>query len=726
LETADVWLLTAFQLHGILFVSGATMNLRRITLAALFTCLSGMVAAAQTSPDPQVQKNAQPQAKPGTEAAEQQVAPSPRADAYYNYAIGHLFEQKYEMTNQAEYATQAIDAYKKAYALDPKSPVIGERLAEMYWKAQRVHEAVTEAQELLKRDPNDLQTRRLLGRIYLRSLGDLSSNAQSEMAERAIEQYKEVYRLDPTDSESALWLARLYRLRNEHEKAEEVLRSLLKQDPENEPAVEQLTQLLLDEGKSADAVLLLESITSRTPSPALLDLLGDAYTQTHDLAKAEAAYRKAMELDPSELSHVRGLGQTLLAEEKFADALAVYQKLSDLMPDDSDVYLRLAQIYRELHQLDHAEENLLKARQYAPGSLEVMYNEAMLYEAQGRYEDAIRVLSDAVSGLKSQSPVLPSRRRSLAILYQQLGQLYRDTQNFQAAIYTFEELGRLGEEEDRRSRMLIMDTYRAAKDLPKALQAGKDALAKYPSDPGLRTSDALLLGENGQTDEAVKVLRSQLTKTEADRDIYLNIAQVYERGRRYKEAEESARTAEAIPGEPHDNEMVWFLLGAIYERQKFYDRAEVEFKKALDVNPRSGPVLNYYGYMLGDLGIRLDEAEALVQRALKEEPLSGAYLDSLGWIYYRENKLAEAEATLRKAVQRDSHDATIRSHLADVYAKSGRTDLAAIEWEKSLAEWHRSLPADVETEKIAEIEKKLSQVKHRVAQKSSPQDAKPQ
>jgi tetratricopeptide (TPR) repeat protein len=726
LETADVWLLTAFQLHGILSVSGATMNLRRITLAALFTCLFGIVAAAQTPPDPQVQKNAQSQFKADAPPSEAPVAPSPRAEAYYNYAMGHLFEQQYEVTNQPEFATQAIDAYKKAYALDPKSPVIGERLAEMYWKAQRIHEAVTEAQELLKRDPNDLQTRRLLGRIYLRSLGDLTSSAQSEMAARAIEQYSEVYRLDPTDSESALWLARLYRLRNEHEKAEEVLRSLLKQDPENEAAVEQLTQLLLDEGKSADAVLLLESVTNRTPSPALLDLLGDAYTQTHDLAKAEGAYRKAMDLDPSELSHVRGLGQTLLAEEKFADALTVYQKLADLMPDDSDVYLRLAQIYRELHQLDHAEENLLKARQYAPGSLEVMYNEAMLYEAQGRYEDAIRVLSDAVTGLKSQSPVQPSRRRSLAILYQQLGQLYRDTQNFQAAVYTFEELGRLGEEEDRRSRLLIMDTYRAEKDLPKALQAGKDALAKYPSDQGLRTSDALLLGENGQTDEAVKILRSQLSKTEADRDIYMNIAQVYERGRRYKEAEEAARTAEAIPGDPHDNEMVWFLLGAIYERQKFYDRAETEFKKTLEVNPRNGPVLNYYGYMLGDLGIRLDEAEALVQRALKEEPHSGAYLDSLGWIYYRENKLTEAEATLRKAVERDSHDATIRSHLADVYAKSGRTDLAAIEWEKSLAEWHRALPADVENDKIAEIEKKLSQVKHRVAQKSSPQDAKPQ
>src|SRR5207244_4794751 len=228
--------------------------------------------------------------------------------------------------------------------------------------------------------------------------------------------------------------------------------------------------LLMDEGKSQEAVTLLEGITAHSPAPVLLDLLGDAYTQTHELAKAEQAYRKAADLDPSELSHQRGLGQTLFGEEKYPQALAVYQKISDVMPDDSDVYLRIAQIYRELHQLDKAEANLVKARQYAPGSLEVMYNEAMLYQAQGRYEDAIRVLSDAVTGITGQSPAVPSRRRSLAILYQQLGQLYRDTQNYQAAIYTFEELGHLGEEEDRRARMLIMDTYRAAKDLSKALQ----------------------------------------------------------------------------------------------------------------------------------------------------------------------------------------------------------------------------------------------------------------
>src|SRR5450631_1316853 len=713
------------------FSFGAFMILQRVFLAVLAAGLTGGASLCQTSGGSEATPSQDQSATSSDQGSDQgsnagsgvnseAAKTTPRADAYYNFTMGHIYEQQYETTSKPEYASQAIDAYKKAYALDPKSPVIGERLAEMYWKAQRTHEAVTEAQALLKRDPSDLQSRRLLGRIYLRSLGDFSAgNGQSEVVERAIEQYAEIYRLDPTDSESALWLARLYRLRNDHDKAEEVLRGMLKEDPENEPAIEQLTQLLLDEGKAPEAIALLEEVTRRSPSPAMLDLLGDAYTQSHDLPKAEAAYRKATELDPSELSHQRGLGQTLMAEEKYSDALAVYQKLTDLMPDDAEVYLRMAQIYRELHDLGKAEDNLVKARQYAPGSLEVMYNEAMLYQAQGRNEDAIRVLSDAVAGIKGQTSGLPSRGRSLAILYQQLGQLYRDTQNYQAAIFTYQELGRIGEEEDRRARLLLMDIYRAAKDLPKALQTGKEAVAKYPGDLPIRSSEALLLGESGQTEEGVKMLRSQMGGKAGDRDIYLNIAQVYERGRRYKEAEDAAKAAEVLPGQPRDNEMVWFLLGAIYERQKLFDRAEEQFRKVLTVNPRNAAVLNYYGYMLGDLGIRLDEAEALVNRALKEEPFSGAYLDSLGWIYLKQNKLGEAETALRKALEHESHDATIHSHLGDLYAKTGRPEMAAAEWEKSLVEWKRSLPADIENDKIAELENKLSQMKHRVAQKSS-------
>ena len=651
---------------------------------------------------------------------------SARADAYYNFALGHLYELQYEQTSQPDFASKAIEAYKKAYAIDPQSPTIGERLAEMYWKAQRVRDAVSEADQVLKRDPNDLPTHRLLARIYLRSLGDINgSGVQTETVGKAIAEYSEVHRLDPSDQEASLWLARLYRLHSEPEKAEQVLQKMLNDDPGNEAAVEQLTQLLLDGNKTDEAIKLLEGMTAHSGSATLFDLLGDAYSQAHDFPKAEEAYRKAVDLDPSELSHLRGLAQTLLSEEKYPEALAAFQKLADLMPDDSDNYLRIAQVYREMHQLDKAEENLLKAKQNNPGNLEILYNEAMIYEAEGRYDDAIRVISDAITGVKGQSSVLPSRRRYLAILYQQLGTLYRDIQNYQAAIYTFQELGHLGEEEDHRARLLIMDTYRVARDLPKALQTGREAMAKYPTDTSIKASMALLMGENEQTEEAVKLLESDLKGTPADRDTYLNLSQVYERGRRYPEAEQAARKAESFAAEPRDNEVAWLMLGAVYERQKQFDKAEDEFKKVLQVNPRNAQVLNYYGYMLADRGVRLDEAKDLVQRAVDLEPFNGAYLDSLGWVYFKQNKLDDAEAMLRKAIQHEPHDRTIRSHLGDVFARQGRTDLAAAEWEKSLAEWHRSLPADLESDKVAEVEKKLNQMKHRVAQKVPATDAKP-
>jgi tetratricopeptide (TPR) repeat protein len=651
---------------------------------------------------------------------------TPRADAYYNFTMGHLYELEFEQTSQPEKASKAIEAYKKAYALDPKSPIIGERLAEMYWKSQRVREAVNEANEILKHDPDDLPTHRLLGRIYLRSLGDINgSGAQTEMVAKAISEYAEVHRLDPSDQEAAIWLARLYRLHNEPDKAESVLQKMLQDDPGNEQAVEQLTQLLLDENKADDAIQLLESMTAHSPSPTLIDLLGDAYTQTHDYAKAGAAYRKAADLDPTEVTHWRGLGQSLLSEEKYSEALTVYQKLVDLMPDDADNYLAMAKIYREMGQLDKAEENLVKARQYNPGGLDVLYNEAMIYEAQGRYDDAIRVLSDAITGVKAQASVVPTRRHQLAVLYQQLGMLYRDVQNYQAAIFTFQELGHLGEEEDQRARLLIMDTYRLAKDMPKALQAGREAMAKYPNDEAIRSSQALLMGENQQTDDAVKLLEANLKGTAADRETYLSLSQIYERGRRYEDAEQAARKAESFSSGPQDNEMAWLLLGAVYERQKQFDKAETEFKKVLKVNPKNAQVLNYYGYMLADRGVRLEEAQDLIQRAVDLEPFNGAYLDSMGWVYFKQNKLDEAEVMLRKAIEHEPHDPTIRAHLGDVLAKQGHMDQAATEWEKSLNEWHRSLPADLESDKVAEVEKKLNQVKHRVAQKTPATDAKP-
>jgi Tfp pilus assembly protein PilF len=144
------------------------------------------------------------------------------------------------------------------------------------------------------------------------------------------------------------------------------------------------------------------------------------------------------------------------------------------------------------------------------------------------------------------------------------------------------------------------------------------------------------------------------------------------------------------------------------------------------VNPGNASVLNYYGYMLADRGVRLEEATAMIKQAVTQEPSNGAYLDSLGWAYYKQNKLTEAEENLRKANDRQKHDPTILGHLGDVYAKLGQSDQAVMYWQRALAEWQKAVPADYETDKVNELDAQLKNLKRRTAQKTNPDSAKPQ
>ena len=643
-----------------------------------------------------------------------------RSEAMYNFAMGHLNEIYFVNTNESKYANLALDFYKKAYALDPDSPVIGEHLAEMYYEAHRTQDAVTEAQGILQRDPSNLPARKLLVRIYLRSLGNITEvSAQQESAARAIDQLEQIRRLDPKDSESSQWLARLYRMRGDTTKAESILKESLERNPNDVSVAEQEVQLLLDENRAQEAATMLQGFLSRETSAKLLDLLGEAQSQLRDYTNAEKAYRQAVEMEPEEPAHHRGLAQALVAQEKYEDALAQYQRLAAMDADDPENYLQMAEMDRQLHRLDEAEKNIVQAKQRAPGNLEVVYSEAMIYEAQGRYEDAIRVLSSAVASLKSDTTATPSRRRSLAVLFEQLGRVYRETEKYSAALNTFNELGALGDEEARRADLQIVDTYRAERDLPHALEAAQKALKRHPRDRDLRVTHALLLGDKGEPDQAAALLRELLVRSPEDLEIDLDLGQVYQQNRRYAEAEAALAQALQVATRDSDREMVWFMLGATFEREKKYDQAEEEFKRVLATNPKSAPVLNYYGYMLADRGVRLEEATDFIKRALAGDPDNGSYLDSLGWAYYKQDKLEEAEDSLRQAAERVHNDATILEHLGDVYARRGKLVQAAAQWQHAIDEWHRAVPADVEPNKIAALEAKLSTVKQRIAQQKT-------
>jgi Flp pilus assembly protein TadD len=124
--------------------------------------------------------------------------------------------------------------------------------------------------------------------------------------------------------------------------------------------------------------------------------------------------------------------------------------------------------------------------------------------------------------------------------------------------------------------------------------------------------------------------------------------------------------------------------------------------------------------MLADQNTRLQEAQQLIQRALEQDPNNGAYLDSLGWVYFRMNRLEDAERQLLHSLQLISKDPTIHDHLGDVYFKQGKIKDAVTQWQASLAAWNASSPGEKEPAEIAKVQKKLESAKVRQAKEQGP------
>ena len=150
----------------------------------------------------------------------------------------------------------------------------------------------------------------------------------------------------------------------------------------------------------------------------------------------------------------------------------------------------------------------------------------------------------------------------------------------------------------------------------------------------------------------------------------LSLAQVYEQGKRFDDAGKALDDAEKLSASYEEKSAVYFMRGALLERQKKYDASEEAFRKALALNPDDPQALNYLGYMLADRNVWLDEAYKMIQRAVELVPNSGAYLDSLGWVYFRQGKLTDAERILIRAVDPAVNPRNARRDARHIRAKT--------------------------------------------------------
>jgi len=650
-----------------------------------------------------------------------QTAPVDHAAAYYHYSLGHMYADLASINGSPEYIRKAIENYKLAIKDDPTTPMLSEELSELYIQTGRLREAQSDAEEALKANPNDVNAHRMLGRIFTRQIGDSQEHKIDEsMLKKSIEEYKKITELDPKDTDSWLMLGRLEKVAQNSVEAQNAYKKALEVDPDNEDALTGLAMVYADLGDNTSAADLLKKLAAKNPTPRSLQALAAAYEQMREYALAAETLKRTLELSPPNAAELKKfMAMDLRRAKQYQAALKVYQELVTDEPGDAESYLRMSNIYTEMRDFTKAREAQTKARAIEPNNLDVRYNEVSILEAEGKTSEAIDRLKEILDTTAKKNYTREERANRIELL-DMLWKLDRANDQTEPAVEAVRQIAELDHDKDAVVAAEIIDTYRLGKDLPKAQREAEAALKKWPDDRTLHITHASLLADMGQVDAAAAEMK-KLLDGKSDRDVYFELARlVYDRDRKFDEEAKALDTAEKLSTTKEEKQDIWFQRGAMFERMKKIDLAEAEFRKVIEVNPDNAPALNYLGYMLADRNVKLPEALTLVTKALDLEPNSGAYLDSLGWVYYKMNRLPEAEENLRQALTLTPRDATVHDHMGDVLLRESKVKEAIAQWQMSLQEFEKSLPADVEPGDIAKVKSKLEGAKVRLAKESTP------
>jgi len=664
-------------------------------------CLSLLLACPGRMPAVQKTSGGQPnESKP---AAADQTSAKRRAEAYYHFSLARNYEESGNFLN-------AVDEYRKAIQQDPQSPHLYIELANAFLRNRQMNNAIREAENAVRVDSESLEAHRLLGSIYYNIVRNEDSGrapTSSEYLKKAIQEYEKICSLDGSDTNSLVVLSLLYRYDGQSDKAVETAKRLLDKAPSSEAGLANLAQIYSEQGNTQEAINVFKKALEVNPkSPRILEQMAIAYEQVKDYPNAIEAYRKAMALDEDSLELRKGLAQALLDNKQDEEAEKEFLKILEADPDEGVAYFRLAQIYKNRREFDKALTHYNKAGSILVGSLEISFNIGLLYEELGKYEKAEERFQQLLKLTEnSAGNYSASEKQNRGAFLTHAGYVSQQLEKYPQAIAYFTELKTINAENAARAESYIIDTYRASKQLDKALAASADSVKAHPEDKDLQLLQADLLSESGKGSQAIERLQKLLEGSEEDAKIYSAMIQVYQRDKKFKDAEKTLLAAEKFF---KNKEGYHFMLGSMYERQKEYDKAERTFRKVIELNPKHAAALNYLGYMLADRGVRLEESMELIKKAVDLDPNNGAYLDSLGWACFKLNRLDEAETYLKKALDRVRKDPTIHEHLGDVYYQKGQYAEARTAWEFSLANGQ-------DEEETRKVQKKIEDLKVKLA-----------
>jgi Flp pilus assembly protein TadD len=557
-------------------------------------------------------------------------------------AISHYLDAR--QAARAGDVAKLVEHLRLAATFDPDSPELAVSLAEVLAEVGQHDAAEAEARRALDlegRGPTAADAQVVLGRIA-------ASRGRPEDAARALRSAIELERAAATPDELP--------------------------DPE---AWRLLAALQLDARDEDGAFRTLEDLAKVAPRDgSSFRAIGGMLLERREPGRAERHLRRAVELDPHDVEALRLLARAHEALHRDVEARDDLLAILRIAPDDDQALLALGRA--AVHQGDAPAANEWFHRYVRatpdPAAAHVRVVFQWLEDRRGA-----EALAAARAGVADAGPD-PRLKFAEGLALQELRRWGESAEALAEVRTTSGELY-------VSARVALADALSRAGRHLEAERALEAPLQAQPRDVRLVTTRASVLVRGGRSVEAIALLRKVVAEREREKietdlpELYAALADALARAGRPAEAIPLLRSALAT--RPKDEELL-FALGAAYERTGELELAISQMRALLVVNPDHVEAMNFVGYSWAEQGVRLEEAEKLVRRALELKPRSGHILDSLGWVLFRRGDARHAVELLEQADALAGPDATILEHLGDAYRATARPVDAAQAYKRAL------------------------------------------
>lgn len=581
----------------------------------------------------------------------------------------------------------ALEHLQAAIRLDPDEDSLYAPAVSVALELKQPQEAVRLAQKLVKRYPNTGNPALLLARVY----------ALTGKPDEAEKLFRKILTDFPENPDAPALLARLYLSQDRHADSLEILRSAVMEQPDQVELLSLLGMLCIESARNLDGnpaaqtaaidegIGFLRQALDRNPdNPIVWQQIGLALMAVNRPEEALTALQKARHYAPEDV-HLAGQMLGLLIQTgTYDDAISACESLSAETGTDPELwieYLAEQTPASEYPRLIQYLESRIREQIPAPASFYARLS--ALYFDSGENEKADTLLSEALSHY-------PSDNRLRMVL----GFLHLRQERYDLAYTELNQVRAEAPETEWANNPFYLYNFLVAAQKSDHLEEAARTLSRtYTNNPAVLNQymRSLLTGKSPVSTESamelLEVFHTQSPKA-AEALYYLMVLQTEQK--EYAKAVETAEKFEGLANKTGATNLLsgpfYYQYAALHERTGQLEIAEKLFFKAIDSGEQTvtAAAQNYIAYMWAERGEKLDAGLKLIQKALEFDPENGAFLDTLGWIYYMQGRYSEALTELEKARDAVAVDPAVWEHLGDTWLKLGNREEASRHWKKAL------------------------------------------